>query len=51
MGSPSNWVWGSIRGGEANKGTDPGDYSDINPIQRFEALPSQGVINDKYNAN
>ncbi len=51
MGSPSNWVWGSIRGGEANKGTDPGDFSDINPIQRFEALPSQGVINDKYNAN
>ncbi len=51
MGSPSNWVWGSIRGGEANKGTDPGDFSDINPIQRFEALSTQGVINDKYNAN
>ncbi len=51
MGSPSNWVWGSIRGGEANKGTDPGDFSDINPIQRYEALPSQPVINDKYNAN
>jgi tetratricopeptide (TPR) repeat protein len=51
MGSPSNWVWGSIRGGEANKGTDPGDFSDINPIQRFEALPTGGVINDKYNAN
>ncbi|WP_276370600.1 RagB/SusD family nutrient uptake outer membrane protein [Chryseolinea sp. H1M3-3] len=51
MGSPSNWVWGSIRGGEANKGTDPGDFSDINPIQRYEALPSQGVIRDKYNAN
>lgn len=51
MGSPSNWVWGSIRGGEANKGTDPGDFSDINPIQRYEYLPSQGVINDKYNAN
>lgn len=51
MGSPSNWVWGSIRGGEANKGTDPGDFSDINPIQRFEALPTGGVINDKYNSN
>src|SRR5882762_6580097 len=49
MASPSNWVWGSIRGGEANKGTDPGDFSDINPIQRFEALPTQGVISDKYN--
>lgn len=51
MASPSNWVWGSIRGGEANKGTDPGDFSDINPIQRFEALPTQGVISDKYNGN
>jgi starch-binding outer membrane protein, SusD/RagB family len=51
MGSPSNWVWGSIRGGEANKGTDPGDFADINPIQRYEALPSGPVIRDKYNAN
>ena len=51
MGSPSNWVWGSIRGGEANKGTDPGDFSDINPIQRYEYQSTQGVINDKYNAN
>lgn len=51
MGSPSNWVWGSIRGGEANKGTDPGDFSDINPIQRYEYLSTQGVVNDKYNAN
>lgn len=51
MGSPSNWVWGSIRGGEANKGTDPGDFSDINPIQRYEYQSTQGVIADKYNAN
>ena len=36
MASPSNWVWGSIRGGDANKGTDPGDFNTINPIQRFE---------------
>jgi starch-binding outer membrane protein, SusD/RagB family len=51
MASPSNWVWGSIRGGDANKGTDPGDFSDINPIQRFENLPTQGVIADVYNGN
>ena len=48
MASPSQWVWGSIRGGDANKGTDPGDFSDINPIQRYEALPTQGVISDLY---
>jgi len=51
MASPSNWVWGSIRGGEANKGTDPGDFSDINPIQTYSALPNQGVISDKWNGN
>jgi hypothetical protein len=51
MASPSNWVWGSIRGGEANKGTDPGDFSDINPIQTYNALPNQGVISDKWNGN
>jgi hypothetical protein len=50
MGSPSNWVWGSVRGGENNKGTDPGDFSDINPIQEYEYLPTQGVIRDKYNS-
>lgn len=48
MVHPNNWVWGSIRGGDANKGTDPGDFSDINPIQRFEYLSTQGVIADNY---
>ncbi|WP_337042883.1 RagB/SusD family nutrient uptake outer membrane protein [Emticicia sp. 17c] len=48
MASPTNWVWGSIRGGDANKGTDPGDFSDINPIQRFEYLTTQGVISDAW---
>ncbi len=31
----TNWVYGSIRGMEANKGTDSGDQPDINPIQTF----------------
>lgn len=51
MASASNWVWGSIRGGDANKGTDPGDYSDINPIQRYQYISTQGVIADKWNGN
>jgi starch-binding outer membrane protein, SusD/RagB family len=51
MASATNWVWGSIRGGDANKGTDPGDFSDINPIQRYENLPTQGVIRDNYRGN
>uniref|UniRef100_UPI004047AFA0 RagB/SusD family nutrient uptake outer membrane protein n=1 Tax=Algoriphagus sp. TaxID=1872435 RepID=UPI004047AFA0 len=49
LGSPSNWVWGSIRGGEANKGTDPGDFTTINPIQRFENDAAGGDMGSKYN--
>ncbi|MDX2302087.1 MAG: RagB/SusD family nutrient uptake outer membrane protein [Microscillaceae bacterium] len=51
LASPTNWVWGSIRGGDANKGTDPGDFSDINPIQEYEYLSTQGVIRDNWNGN
>ncbi|WP_405381725.1 RagB/SusD family nutrient uptake outer membrane protein [Maribacter sp. LLG6340-A2] len=36
---PNHWATGSIVGGEANKGTDAGDYSSLNPIQRYEASP------------
>ena len=49
LGSPSNWVWVSIRGGEANKGTDPGDFTAINPIQRFENNAAGGEMGSKYN--
>ena len=43
--APNHWVTGSILGGEANKGTDPGDYTTINPIQRYETDPTNGDIN------
>ncbi|MBO0934922.1 RagB/SusD family nutrient uptake outer membrane protein [Fibrella sp. HMF5335] len=43
LASASNWVWGGIRGGDANKGTDPGDFSTINPIQRFETISTGDV--------
>lgn len=49
LASPSNWVWGSIRGGEANKGTDPGDFATINPVQRFEVNSASGDIGAKWN--
>jgi starch-binding outer membrane protein, SusD/RagB family len=51
MASPSNWVWGSIRGGEANKGTDPGDFTTINPIQRYEADPTINILEENWNGN
>jgi hypothetical protein len=46
---PNHWVTGSICGGEANKGTDPGDYSTINPIQRYETDPTSGDLNNFWN--
>lgn len=42
---PNHWITGTICGGEANKGTDPGDYSAINPIQRYETDPTSGDLN------
>ena len=30
----TNWVGGSVQGGEANKGTDAGDQAQVNPVQR-----------------
>jgi len=45
---PNHWVTGSILGGDANKGTDPGDYSSINPIQRYETDPTNGDINSLW---
>lgn len=46
--APNHWVTGSITGGEANKGTDPGDYSSINPVQRYETDPTQGDMNNLW---
>ena len=44
----SGWVYGSIRGLEANKGTDTGDQPDINPIQRYQETPTNPYLNNKW---
>jgi starch-binding outer membrane protein, SusD/RagB family len=49
-GGASNWLWGSIRGGDAYKGTEFTDMIDANPTMRFELLPSTGQIPNKWNA-
>jgi hypothetical protein len=45
----SNWLFGSIRGMEANKGTDAGD-SDfwMNSIQSFTDNPQNGYLNSRW---
>lgn len=46
----SGWVYGSIRGMEANKGTDSGDQPDINPIQTYTETATNPYLNDKWRA-
>ncbi|MBC7828156.1 MAG: RagB/SusD family nutrient uptake outer membrane protein [Chitinophagaceae bacterium] len=49
-GGASNWVYGSIVAGEANKGSDAGDQADIVPIQQFTASPTNNYFNVKWRA-
>lgn len=46
----SNWVFGAIRGLEANKGTDAGDQPDINPIQTYTEAATNPYLNTKWRA-
>lgn len=49
-GGGSNWVYGSIVGGEANKGSDAGDQANIVPIQQYVPLPTNSFFNIKWSA-
>jgi hypothetical protein len=49
-GGGSNWVYGSIVGGEANKGSDAGDQANIVPIQQYAPLPTNNFFNIKWAA-
>lgn len=44
----SNWFWGSVLGGDANKGSDPGDQSQVNEIQTYNPQANNGSIFEKY---
>ena len=46
----SGWVYGSIRGMEANKGTDSGDQPDINPLQTYSETSTNPYLNIKWRA-
>ena len=50
VGGGSNWVWGSIRGGDAYKGTEPTDFGDINAVETHTVLFSNGTLNTKFTA-
>jgi hypothetical protein len=46
--STTNWVYGSIRGMEANKGTWSGDQPDINPIMTYNEEATNDYINSQW---
>ncbi len=50
-GGSSNWVHGSIIGGDANNSTNAGDQAVVNPVQRYETLPTNGAVSDKWDAS
>ena len=49
-GGASNWVYGSIVGGEANKGSDAGDQAAIVPIQNYNPSPTNNFFDVKWRA-
>jgi hypothetical protein len=44
----SNWLWGSVRGLEANKGSDAGDSWDGNPIMNYWEVATNAALNEKW---
>jgi len=48
--TPVNWVWGSVSSDDAYKGSELNDQSDVNFVQRFETLPSNPIIKNKWDA-
>ncbi|HEY0273082.1 MAG TPA: RagB/SusD family nutrient uptake outer membrane protein, partial [Chitinophaga sp.] len=46
--SPDNWIYGSVAGGDAHKGSTSGDQDDILRISAFTADPTVSFFNDKW---
>jgi len=44
----SNWIWGSIMGGDANKGTVEADNAPLNEVQAYAVQSNNGAVLDKY---
>lgn len=46
--TPFNWVFGGIYGGDANKGSDPGDQSVVNEIELYNTLTTNNYVEQKW---
>jgi len=49
-GTLTGWVYGSVRGEEAYKGSNAGDQSDINPLTIFAATATNNYLQQKWTA-
>jgi hypothetical protein len=49
--SPDNWIYGSVAGGEAHKGSDGSDQPAIDQIAKFTTDASNGFFNSKWKAS
>lgn len=46
--SPFNWTFGGMYGGDANKGSDPGDQSVLNEMEMYKTTSTNGYLNEKW---
>ena len=44
----TNWIWGSVLGGDANKGSSEGDQSIINEVQAYAVQSNNPAVLQKY---
>ncbi|WP_234571898.1 RagB/SusD family nutrient uptake outer membrane protein [Rhodohalobacter sp. 614A] len=48
--SPHNWVYGSVVGGDAHKGSEPADQAPINEMMAGNFIPTSSFFNNKWKA-
>ena len=46
--TPFNWTFGGMYGGDANKGSDPGDQSVLNEMELYSTLSTNGYLSEKW---
>lgn len=45
---PGNWLYGSVMGMEAHKGSEPGDQGPMNVLGAYNHTPTHGFLNSKW---
>jgi len=46
--SPFNWTFGGMYGGDANKGSEPGDQSVLNEMEMYNTTSANGYVSEKW---